>query len=205
MININEKNNKKHKSHFVFGSLFIIVGIFLFGFTTFQKTVLHVVEEKKIDDFFQNTLEDQNIEFSDNKKSTFIAVLEIPTINLRKGLYDSSSKSNSVSVGIEILKESDMPDISGGILALASHSGTSVISYFKNLENLEKKDLVYIYYNEHKYIYEIYDKLYQEKNGTIQVNKKNNDDSLLVLTTCSKEKEGYQLILLGKKIEIANY
>lgn len=205
MTNTNEKNNKKHKSHFVFGSLFIIVGIFLFGFTTFQKTVLHVVEEKKIDDFFQNTFEDKNIESLDNKKSTFIAVLEIPSINLRKGLYDSSSKSNSVSVGIEILKESDMPDISGGILALASHSGTSVISYFKNLENLEKKDLVYIYYNEHKYIYEIYDKLYQEKNGTIQVNKKNNDDSLLVLTTCSKEKEGYQLILLGKKIEIANY
>ena len=44
-------------------------------------------------------------------------------------------------------ESSNYPDVAKGNLILASHSGTSSISFFKNLYKLEVNDDVYVNYN----------------------------------------------------------
>lgn len=73
-------------------------------------------------------------------------VIEIPKMNLKKGLYDINSKYNNVDYNIQIIKESDMPNKENGNLILAGHNGNSNISYFDNLNTLSNGDSVFIFY-----------------------------------------------------------
>ena len=71
---------------------------------------------------------------SDNTpKKVYIGYLEIPRISLRYGFVAKDSYYNHVDRNIQIIKESDFPDVENGNLIIAGHSGNAKISYFKNL------------------------------------------------------------------------
>ena len=82
---------------------------------------------------------------------------------------------------------------------IAAHSGTGRLAYFKNLDKLQINDVIKLEYKNINYTYQIKDIWEIKKNGTINVEKENNTQ--LVLTTCSPNKEGYQLIINSIQIK----
>ena len=125
-------------------------------------------------------------------------VIEIPSINLKYGLYDINSRYNSVYYGLQILRESDMPDITNGNLIIAGHSGNSSISFFRNLHYLELDQDVYIYYNGIKYTYKIVNRYEEEKTGTITIHR-NSNKTIIGLITC-KSRSNSQYVYIGELI-----
>lgn len=203
---INLRRISKRKSHLLGGSLLILFGICLFAFPYLYNQYQNKQEELKIEQFFVEekepvVSEDDNstINVSESQTDPFIAVLEIPTIHLKKGLYDINSKNNTVSKGIQIIKESDMPDVVNGNFILASHSGTGRIAYFNNLNQLRIDDQVYVYYDHVKYTYQIIRINNVVKDGTIEIERLKTNN-MITLTTCSQSDKGKQLILIGQLV-----
>ena len=122
------------------------------------------------------------------------AILEIDQIYLKQPYYSKNSSLNTVDKGIEQL--SNCKPHESCTIVLAAHSGTSKISYFKNLYQLAKNDQATIIYKEKKYSYRLVKILNQEKTGFITIPKNTYD---LVLTTCNKENETLQNIYLFVK------
>ena len=199
------KLKRNNKSRIIIGSLLIVFGIALaFGRSIYNFT-LNKVDEIKIESFFDekhptgNVIhrknENNNVTYKNNNKSGYYAILEIPSISLKRGLVDKNSKANNVNRNIKTLKSSDTPDIVGGNVLLASHSGNSRVAYFKNLYKVKNGDSIYIYYNGYKYEYKITDIYNQDKTGIITYIYKNT--SMIVLTTCNQQEKGKQIIVIG--------
>ena len=125
----------------------------------------------------------------------YIGILEIPKINLKQGFLDINSKYNNVDYNITVVQTSTYPDVDKGNLILASHSGTSYISYFKNLYKLEIGDYAYIYYNGIKYQYQIVNIYNVEKTGKVAIYR-NNSATVLTLITCTKDSETEQTVYI---------
>lgn len=138
----------------------------------------------------------QNTNIIKEETNTYFAILQIPKINLKQKLVEPNSNENNVNQNIMILKESSMPDIDNSILFLAAHSGTGEHTYFNQLGELSYQDIIIIYYQNEKYIYQV-DQIYEEaKNGYIHVSKKK-DIKQIILTTCHPNKKNKQLIVSG--------
>ena len=127
---------------------------------------------------------------------SYVAVLEIPKINLKKGIYKLGSKYNNVNRNIAILSPSDYPDVKNGNFVLAAHSGSGYISFFKNLYKVDNGDMAYVYYNNVKYSYKITYIYKQEKTGKINVFRPY-DKSTLMLITCTKNDNTKQTVYVA--------
>lgn len=118
-------------------------------------------------------------------KDEYVGILEIKKIKLKRGFYSIDSNNNNVDKNIMVINSSDMPDVYLGNLILASHSGNSNISYFKNLDKLEIGDIASVYYLKNKYNYKLVNYYEVDKSGVVQIIK-NNDVNCLTLITCKK-------------------
>ena len=125
----------------------------------------------------------------------FIGFLEIKKIDLKTGLVAKDSYYNNVNRNVEILKVSDYPDVMNGNLILASHSGTSSISYFKNLYKLNLSDIASVYYKDYVYHYKIVDIYKVLKTGSLEI-KRNKDKNVLTLITCTKNSSTEQTVYI---------
>lgn len=189
------------------------IGIFIFlcgaiSFTSYYFIKFHnrkeieVKVEEYIDNSSKVTVEES--ETQEEKESVGVnynvydMVIEIPSINLKYGLYDINSRYNSVNYGLQILRESDMPNVTNGNLVIAGHSGTSSISYFRYLYRLKNDDLVFIYYKGTKYIYKINNIYEEEKDGSITIHRDNNK-TIIALITC-KSRSNNQYVFIGELI-----
>ena len=130
---------------------------------------------------------------------TYIGYLNIPKINLNQGLVDINSKENNVDKNIQIIKPSDYPDITNGNLILASHSGSSSISYFKHLYQLVVGDTVNVNYKGYKYTYQIVNIYNTPKNGTVPIYR-NTQKTTITLITCTKNSNTLQTVYIGELI-----
>ena len=206
---IKVRKNKKYLLLILIGIFFIVISISFHLFDYINEVNYENINQEKIEDFFEIENKDEDIitnetKLEDNKQNdNFMAVLEIPKINLKRGIYDKSNINNNVDKNIFILNESILPseEVNSHIL-LASHSGNSYISYFRNLYKLNINDKVYFYYQGIKYIYEISDKYEIEKTGTIKLSFDNQDD--IALMTCINN-TNKQLIYRGILIEKIEY
>ena len=133
----------------------------------------------------------------------YTAVLEIPSINLKRGVVDSTKNFNSINYAISVDKHSNYPNKVGNFI-LYAHSGNSNISYFKKLIDVEIKDNVFVYYEGITYNYKIFNKYNIEKNGTVNV-LSSNENKYITLITCNQKRKGYQVVLVGKLVEQNNY
>ena len=204
---------KSNKSRVILGSLLILLGIALPVSKYLYLNYLDNKNNESIETFFETEeqetiVEDSNTDQEEvktnNNSYNYIAVLEVPSISLKRGLVDKNSNANNVSKNIQILNESDMPDVKNGTMYLASHSGSSYIAFFKHLDKVKIDDLVYIYYNHIKYTYKV-TKMYEEvKDGNISVYKDKSKTNL-ILTTCNPSHKGYQLIVVSELINQENY
>lgn len=128
-----------------------------------------------------------------NKKDDNIGYIKIDKINLKNKLYGINNKKNNVDQNVTILKDSTFPNKKDSTMVIAAHSGTGKVAYFDKINKLEKGDLVTLKLYKHKYIYVVQNKWEVVKTGSIFfpiIEQKQ-----LILTTCSPNKENYQLII----------
>jgi len=200
-----KNNNAKSIVMYVAISLLIAFGIFMLSYNNLSQHIEQANQLQLIDDFFQR--EDSNyeddFELDENqiieRNSRFIAVIEIPQINLMRGLFPIGSRYNHVDRNLEILVPSAMPNIDGGLLTIAGHSGSANISFFRHLDRLQEGDYVFVYYNQIKYIYEVFRIERQERNGILEVVRNFNYTELL-LTTCDPRDDYKQLLVMARLV-----
>ena len=209
---ISKKNKKsKRKSWLiVIGSLIIIFGLSIVSLFFLNPYLKEKEEDKALEQFYikEETIEDKvdkttseevKEESKPKVKYDYIAVLKIPKINLEKGLVAKDSKYNNINYGVEILKESDSPDVINGNVILAAHSGTANISYFRNLDKINVGDEASIIYNGKTYNYKFV-KIYDiEKTGKAVI-KRDNNTSTLTLVTC-RHNTNKQIILIAELLK----
>ena len=133
----------------------------------------------------------------------YTAVLEIPKIDLKRGVVDSTKNFKSINYAISVDNNSKYPDENGNFI-LYSHSGNSNIAFFNKLYKVEINDNIYVYYNGTKYHYVVTDKYDIEKTGKASViDSKTN--KYITLITCNQHKDGYQIVLVGTLINKISY
>ena len=220
MLKRKTKNNNQRKGQLlIVGSFLIIIGIGVLG----GKIVNNYLDKKQEQDLINNFYEQQEeyvvdvpvmeeelveeevVEQEEKKETTtptinYIAVIKIPKIGLEKGLASKGSYWNNVNRNIEILSESDMPDVENGNVILAGHSGNSGVSYFRKLNKLQNDDNVSIVYNGKEYKYKMVNSYEIEKNGYAHI-VRNAEKSTLTLITC-KHNTNKQIVVICELIEV---
>ncbi len=148
-----------------------------------------------------NTVEETTEENTNYTYEEYLGIIDINKINLYKGFYNKDSNLNNVKFNLYVLPESNYPDVDGGNLIIAGHSGNYNNSYFANLYMLETNDDIIIHYNNKKYIYRI-DKIYnEEKTGRVRI-LRNKNNTTLTLITCTKDDNYHQTIYIAYLINV---
>lgn len=130
----------------------------------------------------------------------YIGVLEIKKINLKRGFYSKTSRNNNVNRNIQVLNESDMPNIENGNVIIAGHSGSSYVSFFRNLNKLDLYDEAIIYFEGKQYNYQLKNKYEIDKTGQAVI-KRNKEKNVLTLITC-KHSTNKQIVFIFELNEI---
>lgn len=140
-----------------------------------------------------------SIDLSNNINKDYFFKLNIPKIGLNQSVYEFNSLNNDVDKGIYLVKKYNFSSLKGSLI-LASHSGSSSISYFKNLDLLDLDDSVFVVYNDNYYYYTITNRYVINKTGKFNYK---NDDKTIYLITCDKKNDKKQLVFKGKLLKIA--
>lgn len=206
---LKEKRNNKlsRKSQLIIvGSLLIIIGLSIIGYKLYTNYNLDKQDEITIDTFFEeqeqvddNTTDEETTTSKTVRYEPYIAVIEIPNINVRTGMYEKTSKNNNVNRSVEILKKADMPDVTNGNFIIAGHSGNGRVSYFKNLYKLNIDDTINIYFGGVKYVYKIIDIYDIDKTGKLKL-KSYKDKTILTMITCRTNTDK-QIIVISELVE----
>ena len=200
-----KKENRHNDLIKCIGLFLLVCGAFMFIYNQTMKTRLNEENNLKIEEFLENETNEEIVVEEDIKEETntsnvssydYIAVLEIPSINLKRGLVDPSSKYNNVNYNIQIINKSTMTDVVNGNLVLAGHNGASYVSFFRNLDKLNINDKIYIYYGGYKYEYSL-SKIYDTpKDGNVEVHR-DNSKTTITLITCKKNTKDTQVVYIG--------
>ena len=201
----------------IIGILLIIISISIVMYDNYKDNQKVLENVELVENFFEienNPVEEQKEEVvindeEDKKTSSsptynYIAVLEIPSIKLKRGLVDYKSKYNNVKYNIQIIEHSQMPDIENSNLILAGHNGTSNVSFFNDLDKLKEDSLVYVYYNNIKYIYKINNNYEVKKDGKVEIIR-NRNKTTITLITCKKDSKDKQLVYIGYLVDKVEY
>lgn len=198
MENIKNKNN----IYITLGILLIFSGLCSYIYDYYRIKKIEVENNIKIESFFnESNIENVNNEEINNINDTYnydnyIMILEIPSINLKRGIVGLDSYYNKINYNIEIIKPSVMPDIVNGNLILAAHNGNSNIAFFNKLDNMNVNCIINIYYKNKKYEY-LYNNSYeQEKNGVVEIKREKNRNTI-TLITCKKSDKTKQIVYIG--------
>ena len=209
----NKKLNKKKRispnTVALIGAFVITLGGFfiLYNFISDKKLFAYdymneqIYDNRETEIYDVNTTEVNTDEETNTKNyqdiESYIGYLEIPKIKFKRGFYNITSKLNTVEANIEIIKGSEMPDVTNGNLIIAGHSGTGWKAFFKNLYKLEVGDEAIVTYAGINYKYKITN-IYKQKNtGTVSI-KRNYDKSTLTLITCTKDDSSTQTIYIAE-------
>ena len=79
----------------------------------------YIEETKVIDDEEIITENDVQKKESIKKEINYTAVIEIPSVNLKRGVVDSTSNFNSINYAISVDKNSNYPDKEGNFILYA--------------------------------------------------------------------------------------
>lgn len=148
---------------------------------------------RAVSDFFDNKINDDY-----NDKYKYTSVLEIPSIELKRGIVSIDSEYNDVKYNIElILKDNDK-------LVFASHNGNYYYSYFDNLKDMELGDDIYFYDNDRKYKF-IYSKSYVIKKDGYADIYCDSDRKCIALITCLDGNDSAQIVYVGYLVSAEPY
>lgn len=193
----------------IISAIAMIAFYFVYNFSVKEKDKLEVneyIEQTSVveEEVNESPIEEAVEEKREEKRTiNYTAVLEIPSINLKQGVVNSTKNFGSINYAISVDKNSNYPDQKGNFI-LYAHSGNSSIAYFKNLNKVEINDDIYVYYNGTKYHYEIYDKYDIQKTGKAKV-VSSYSYNYITLITCNQSKKDKQIVVVGRLIDSATY
>ena len=196
------------------GCFLIIIGISLVAFYHIYNYASERKENQNVEDYINETSQIKNDitdeetnegvkEENINKSINYTAVLEIPKINLKRGVVDNTKNFKSINYAISVDGNSNYPNEKGNFI-LYAHSGSSNISFFRNLNLVDVDDNIYVYFNGVKYHYVIYKKYDIEKVGKAKIIN-SSDEQYITLITCNPDKKNYQIVLVGRLKDSLNY
>ena len=198
----------KSRLYILVGFFFILMGLIIYSGKVIYNEYLERKDNQKVEEFldiqddrdvdeiyFDTEVIEEIEDITSPSDDNYIGVLEIPKINLKRGFLSIDNPDNIVSKNIQVIKESDMPDVENGLLIIAGHSGTGRLAFFKELHKLSDMDKVYVYYKNTKYTYTVIDKYEVEKTGRALIKRKKNITSL-ALITCNQEDKTKQIIYI---------
>lgn len=198
------------------GSLLLILsGLLIIGHHYLSQYNLKNQEQDMIEEFFNEEIDEdtsngETTEVQPEKTEqkqvdyNYIAVLEIESINLKRGLVSPDSKYNNVNYNIQIMETSNMPNIENSNLILAGHNGTSYVSFFKNLYKMSEGDLINVYYQGYKYVYQFNNSYEVDKTGVVSIIRDKNKNAI-TLITCKKNSKDKQLVFIGYLVDKVEY
>lgn len=161
--------------------------------------------EEQIKDIKNNENKDNSTDNKANSnkpsvsKDDYLGRLMIPKINFNRSFYKIDSVYNDVDKNIQVMKGSSLPDVDGGNLIIAGHSGNVWFSFFKNLYKLKKGNNAYVYYNDTKYTYKVVDIYNVKKNGKVTV-KRDRTKRTMTLITCTKNSKTLQTVYILEQV-----
>ena len=159
----------------ILGMLLLFSGFCLMSFVKYQDTMIEQTNETQIEEYFEEeTSPTPMVQITE--KESYLGVLEIPKIDLKRGFYSYSSKQNDVDSNIEVISSDCFP-------------GDAC-----SLNELQLEDVATIYYNNTFYDYVLKNIQHVKKNGTISLVQPK--ESELVLTTCNKTDNSLQDIYI---------
>lgn len=138
-----------------------------------------------------------NMNIFDNNVFSYEAHLTIPKIGLSQFIYDKEDVRSDLEKNLIFVDDSDTPLINNGNVIIAGHSGSTTVSYFKNLYKLRIGDIIYLEYDDYVYKYEVDYKYLVMKNGNVEIIRDNNKESLTLITCYGNDK---QLVVISNKI-----
>ena len=178
------KRRRENKWLLLFGILLILFSIFIISFDIYKNTKKEIQQVELVEDFFQEEpdvleepIEEEEVSTQENKVETssptynYVAILEIPSIGLKRGIVDFNSKYNNVKYNIQIIEYSEFPIVENSNLILAGHNGSSNVSFFKNLYKVKEDSLIYLYYDGYKYIYKLNHSYDTAKDGKVEIKR----------------------------------
>lgn len=180
---------EKRKIYRWFGGLLLVLGVvinlfFLFSsFNISQSIAVDIASQVIERDSYQKISKD------------YLAILEIPAIQVKNYLYDLDSPLNHVNKNVFVVKGSTMPTIEYSNLILAAHSGFGSKAFFHNLDKLQMQDIANIYYEGKIYTYKLVDIYQEEKDGTITIHREPRKKHL-ILITCDKVNKNLQNVFV---------
>lgn len=212
--------NKSETLLFIVGSLLLVISFLLFHYEKILEVSNDIYNSIQSEIYKESTSSTKisvnvNVNYVETndtnqvikeKKYTpnYIGFIEIDKINLKQGFLAKDNYYNQVDYNIQVLKISDYPDVLGGNLILASHSGNSSISYFKKLYKVELGDIAKIYYNSNLYQYKVVNIYKEIKDGSVNIYRDFNKTTL-TLITCSKNDKEHQTIYILELIGVESY
>ena len=201
--------HKKSNKLFIISVINLVIGITLFTYNSVYDYYLNMLDKNKVDNYINDSKIKVNVVSIDNENTinneevnNYLGVISIPKINLEQGFYDIDNPLNNVDKNIELISNSNMPDVENGTLILAAHSGNDRVSYFNKLYKLNIDDEIEIIYNKSKYLYKLIDIYEVEKTGSITLRNINNITSL-VLVTCSNFNDDLQVVYISRLVNVS--
>ncbi len=215
------KVKKEETILIIVGSLLLIISFILFHYEKILSISDAIYNNIQAEIYKENVKDEDNLEVNintnyidkkddDNSPTSnsgspnYIGFIEIDKINLRQGFLSKNSYYNHIDYHVQILKVSDLPDVIGGNLILAAHSGNSYISYFHNLYKLNLGDIAKIYYNGKIYRYEIVNIYKEKKDGSVNIYR-DLEKTCLTLITCTRNDSKTQTIYILELIGVETY
>ena len=177
-----------------FISLFIVLTSFYLGYNVIDKKEKMNENVQKILAYYQ----EDNDSFTDEEK--YIGILEIPSINLKRGFYDKTSKLNVLNKNIYYLNESISLENKNSMIILAAHRGNSSVSFFNDLDKLLIGNEIILNFKNKEYKYVFTNKYNELKDGRLNIYRDEEKDSL-ILITCNKRRSKYQTIYVSYRKE----
>lgn len=169
---------------------FFLASLFCLTWEDSIETKVETINQELIETYYEE-------EKSSANEETYLGILEIPSIHLKRGFFAKTSPLNNVDENIELISSCNPNDDCD--LVLASHSGSSPISFFKNLDQLHIHDKSTLDYNHKIYTYYLSKIENTLKDGSISLEKTNHNR--LILTTCDKQNNSIQKIYIFEKEE----
>lgn len=150
--------------------------------------------QKSIDSFMNHEIQKEE----KNEKYNYNSVLEIPSINIKRGILNIDNKYNDAKYNIQLIKENE------NTIVLAAHNGNSNNSFFSTLHTIELGAEINYYKNDKKYKY-IYSETYDApKDGYINLYYDDKQKSI-ILITCKENVNDAQSVYIGYLKEESSY
>ena len=198
----------KSRLYKIVGSFILLIGVGLYAGKVIYNNYLDNKDSQKVEEFL-NLQEEKDVkeiqldteiieeieDITSPSDENYIGVLEIPKINFKRGFLSIANPDNTVSKNLQVIKESDMPDVENGLLIIAGHSGTGRLAFFKELHKLTDMDKAFVYYKNKKYTYTVIDRYEVEKTGRALIKRQKNITSL-ALITCNQVEKTKQIIYI---------